>query len=66
MSAAICLAFFVVGTGLLTYGIRGWRQVRREEHYLPAAPDNKAGVNADDLWACRHIHNTPARTEKKR
>lgn len=66
MSAAICLALFVVGTGLLTCCIRGFRQMHREDQYLPAAPDNHAGTNTDDLRICRHIHSQPARTEENR
>lgn len=35
------------------------RTLWREHHRVPAAPDNQPGINAADLWACRHIASEP-------
>lgn len=31
------------------------RAVWRQHHRIPAAPDNKPGIDAVDLWICRRI-----------
>lgn len=59
--AGVGLAFVAGGTWL---AFRCARFLGAHDR-VPAAPDNQAGTNADDLWACRRIANTTHQTRKE-
>jgi hypothetical protein len=37
----------------------------RDRHHLPAAPDNRPGVDTDALQTCRHINALPPVSRKE-
>lgn len=37
----------------------------RTRHHVPAAPDNQAGRNTDDLWTCRRVLNATHTARKE-
>lgn len=41
------------------------RTLWRERHHLPAAPDNRPGVDTDALWTCRRISALPTASRKE-
>lgn len=48
----ILIAVFIPGVVVAA------RAIWRKRHRIPAAPDNKPGIDAVDLWICRRIAAT--------